>query len=66
MDNSKVFQDRNIIGICEHISKYCEVYINLPSTPSAQHLRSFHTFLPTLLVYIFGSPTTRYLAISAI
>ncbi|KAI8968963.1 hypothetical protein BDF20DRAFT_799223, partial [Mycotypha africana] len=59
MDISKVFQCRNISTTCEHISKYCELYINSSLNPSSHNVRSFHTFFPTLLVYIFGSPNVR-------
>ncbi|EPB91510.1 hypothetical protein HMPREF1544_01641 [Mucor circinelloides 1006PhL] len=59
MDSQKIFQERNIVTICSHILNYCETHINTTSTLSDHYVRSFHTFLPTLLVYIFGSPSAR-------
>ncbi|KAK4518326.1 uncharacterized protein ATC70_001679 [Mucor velutinosus] len=59
MDSQKVFQERNIVAICNHILNYCETHINATSLLSDHYVRSFHTFLPTLLVYIFGSPSAR-------
>ncbi|ORZ12208.1 hypothetical protein BCR42DRAFT_420187 [Absidia repens] len=58
MDNNKAFRDKDIIGICWHLNNYCESYINI-NTVSTEHASAFHSFLPTLLTYIFGSPTTR-------
>ncbi|CAO3589758.1 unnamed protein product [Absidia cylindrospora] len=58
MDNNKAFRDKDIIGICWHLINYCETYINI-NTVSTEHASAFHSFLPTLLTYIFGSPTTR-------
>ncbi|KAL9549698.1 hypothetical protein MBANPS3_005077 [Mucor bainieri] len=59
MDSQKVFQERNIATICHHILRYCETHINTASSLSDHYVRSFHTFLPTLLVYMFGSPSAR-------
>ncbi|KAI8085886.1 uncharacterized protein B0P05DRAFT_635838 [Gilbertella persicaria] len=59
MENNKVFQDRNVIGICEYITSYCELYINATNKISSYSARPLYTFLPTLLVYIFGAPNTR-------
>ncbi|KAI8336835.1 hypothetical protein BC941DRAFT_514254 [Chlamydoabsidia padenii] len=58
MDNNKVFRDRDLIGICHYLVEYCENYI-CTATVSTEHASAFHTFLPTLLTSIFGSPTVR-------
>ncbi|CAO3653457.1 unnamed protein product [Mucor hiemalis] len=59
MNNAKVFQERNIVATCDYINKYCELYVINASTLATENVRSFHSFLPTLLVHIFGSPSTR-------
>jgi hypothetical protein len=59
MENAKAFQERNLIGICEYINKYCEIYINNVPILSGGNVKAFHTFFPTLLVCIFGAPTKR-------
>lgn len=59
MNNAKVFQERNIVATCDYINKYCELYVINASTMASENVRSFHNYLPTLLVHIFGSPTTR-------
>ncbi|KAI8638837.1 hypothetical protein BD408DRAFT_446441 [Parasitella parasitica] len=59
MDNPKVLQERDAIEICNYFLNYCESHITSTVTLSEHYVRPFHTFLPTLLVYIFGSPGTR-------
>ncbi|KAI8372827.1 uncharacterized protein BYT42DRAFT_547871 [Radiomyces spectabilis] len=59
MDNCKAFHDRDIVAICDYLVRYCRQHINGTPTISRQHAFAFYSFLPTLLVYIFGSPTQR-------
>ncbi|KAI7906904.1 uncharacterized protein BX663DRAFT_539692 [Cokeromyces recurvatus] len=59
MTNPSILQERSIVVICEHVSNYCEQYINSATNLSPHYLRSFHSFLPDFLVHVFGSPTTR-------
>jgi hypothetical protein len=61
MDNVKPFQDRDVVGICAYLSKYCEIYINAHGADlNRSEVKTFHVFFPTLLTYIFGSPNTKY------
>ncbi|KAI9365695.1 hypothetical protein BD770DRAFT_77749 [Pilaira anomala] len=59
MESAKSFQQRSVVNICAYISKYCELYINSATTLNSTNVKDFHNFFPTLLVCIFGSPTTR-------
>ncbi|CAO3623693.1 unnamed protein product [Cunninghamella echinulata] len=47
------------LSICRYLIQYCETNINTPSTFSSENASAFHSFLPSLLTYIFGSPTIR-------
>lgn len=59
MENVKAFQDRNVVDMCQYLSKYCELYIINVPVLSGEKVKAFHTFFPTLLVCIFGAPTKR-------
>ncbi|KAI8384186.1 hypothetical protein BD560DRAFT_190865 [Blakeslea trispora] len=59
MENLKVFQDRNIVGICEYMSNYCTANIISSNSLSHNSVMPLYNFFPVFLVYIFGSPNTR-------
>ncbi|KAI8980876.1 hypothetical protein BDB01DRAFT_795942 [Pilobolus umbonatus] len=59
MNEVNLLQDRNVATICRSINDYCLRYIIQPTSSQLYFISSFCSFLPTLLVYIFGSPTTR-------
>lgn len=60
MENSKAFLDRDVVAICEYITDYCQKHICSSPSLNIQNIRSFYTFLPELLVCLFGSPNAKY------
>ncbi|KAI9259928.1 hypothetical protein BY458DRAFT_557713 [Sporodiniella umbellata] len=58
MENTKAFEERDVVAICEHITTYCQKYI-CSSPMNIHYARSFYMFLPELLVQLFGSPNVR-------
>ncbi|KAG1148348.1 hypothetical protein G6F37_005756 [Rhizopus arrhizus] len=59
MENSKAFLDRDVVAICEYITDYCQKHICSSPSLNIQNIRSFYTFLPELLVCLFGSPNAK-------